>query len=108
MDDSGILLRKMDITLLCGLDQVEDQAISIDQLVVNGESSPSSTQSHLPIEVERVELVILLVLQRDCLITLWQVLPAERGWEALQFHQPIKQEATFGKRMVIKLEPARD
>ena len=94
MDDSGILLRKMDITLLCGLDQVEDQAISIDQLVLNGESSPSSTEAHLPVEVERLELVILLVLQPDCLVTLRQVLPAERGWEALQFHQSIKQQVT--------------
>ena len=97
MDDpEAFLLCKMDHTHLelGALDQLEDQAISIDQLVVNGESSPSSTQSHLPIEVERVELVILLVLQRDSLITLWQVLPAERGWEALQFHQSIKQEVT--------------
>ena len=97
MDDpEAFLLCKMDRTHLelGALDQLEDQAVSIDQLVLNRESSPFSTQSHLPIEVERVELVILLVLQRDCLITLWQVLPAERGWEALQFHQPIKQEAT--------------
>ena len=70
MDDSGILLRKMDITLLCGLDQVEDQAISIDQLVLIGKPSPSCTEggigsAEVPGEVGGVVLVTLLILQRS-------------------------------------------
>ena len=85
MDDSGILLRKMDITLLCGLDQVEDQAISIDQLVLIGKPSPSCTEAQVPGEVGRAVLVTLLILQSDSLVTLRQVLLAERGREGLQF-----------------------
>ena len=90
MDDSGILLRKMHSHLeLCGLDQLEYQTISVDQLVPSGKPSPSCSEdigtTQVPGEVGCAVLMTLLILQRDSLVLLRQVLPAERNWEGLQF-----------------------
>ena len=91
-----MLLKQHDVTHLelCPLNQLEDQAISINQLVLDGEPSPSSAEAFLHREVERVGLVVVLIHQGDRLVTLGQVLPAEIIWEALRFRKPIKQEFT--------------
>lgn len=57
IDDSYTLLQcKIDFNHLelCPLNQLEDQAISIKQLVLDGELFPSSAEASLHCEVERV------------------------------------------------------
>nr|ACN31352.1 unknown [Zea mays] len=67
---------------LCLLNQLEDQAISIHQLLLDGKPSPSSTEPPLHCEVQRVGLVIILIHQGDHLVTLGQILPAEMNRKA--------------------------
>jgi len=73
---------------LSPLNQLEDQAISINQLVLDGEPSPSTAEALLHCEVERVGLDIILIHQGDRLVALGQVLPAETSRQALQFASP--------------------